>query len=231
MAATIDETIITELKRRLKKPKGSEPQKEHVAVAVLLARDLALTPSMVWSSAGVPPGGARTRIIEYRDCIANERLLDTVSATAQYASSVPPGLSEQLLVRQLWIDEHAPHLHAVNIGQLILSVDAGHATREIFARISGHEEMLRTGACAVASRAQEPRVASPVATLTYTRIVRSQKSCTTSHPSVPIATREAIVRTGAMMRASVREVRVRARVMCHFQIAEMYRQHCATVPY
>ena len=31
-------------------------------------------------------------------------------------------------------------------------------------------------------------------------------------------TREAIVRTGAMMKASVREVRVRARVMCHLSM-------------
>ena len=93
MACAIEDTIIAKLQLRLKKPKGAEPKKEHVAVALLLARDPALTPSMVWSSAGVPPGGARTRIIEYRDCIANERLLDTVSATAQYASSVPPGLS------------------------------------------------------------------------------------------------------------------------------------------
>ena len=37
--AAIEDKLIAELQRRLKKPKGSEPKKEHVAVAVRLAHD------------------------------------------------------------------------------------------------------------------------------------------------------------------------------------------------
>ena len=136
----------------MKKPKGAEPKKEHVAVAVRLARDPSLTPSTVWSNAGVPPGGARTRIIEYRDRIMNAGMLEAVVAAAApgaspspVASSVPPGLSEQLLVRQLWIEEHAPNLRDLISGPLILSADAQLATREIVARVDGHDEVLRRG--------------------------------------------------------------------------------------
>ena len=99
----------------------------------------------------MPAGGARSRIIEYRDRIVNEDLLDTVAAAtpgvslAPTASSVPQGLSEHLLVRQLWIEEHAPNLRDLISGPLILSADAQLATREIVARIDGHDEILRRG--------------------------------------------------------------------------------------
>ena len=68
--------LLDELQRCLKESKGAEPKKEHVAVAVALARNPALQPSTLWKNAGVPAGGARTRIIEYRDRIASERLLE-----------------------------------------------------------------------------------------------------------------------------------------------------------
>ena len=152
MACAIEDTVIAELQLRLKKPKGAEPKKEHVTVAVRLARDPSLTPSTVWSNAGVPPGGARTRIIEYRDRIMNAGMLESVVATATPgaspspgASSVLPGLSEQLLVRQLWIEDHAPNLRDLISGPLILSADARLATREIVARVDGHDEVLRRG--------------------------------------------------------------------------------------
>jgi len=39
MAATVEDKLIAELQHCLRKPKGSEPKKEHVAVAVRLAHD------------------------------------------------------------------------------------------------------------------------------------------------------------------------------------------------
>ena len=124
----------------------------------------------MWSEAGVPPGGAPTRIIEYRDRIQNGNLLETAAAattrasSAPDASTVPPGLSAQLLVLQLWIDEHAPNLRGLKSGPLKFSADAQVATREIVARIDGHDEVVRRGTLALTAGQLCP---SPMQTLTF----------------------------------------------------------------
>ena len=149
-----ESALLGELQLRLKKPKGAEPKKEHIAVAVLLARDPALAPGTVWKSAGVPAGGARTRIVEYRDRIANERLLDDCAAVDPSVMSPPhrPALAEQLLVQQRWIGEHAPSLREFAAGPLIFSGDSERATREIVAKIDGSDEPLCGGVSAANRR-------------------------------------------------------------------------------
>lgn len=118
----------------------------------------------------MPPGGAPTRIIEYRDRIQNGNLLETVAAattgalSAPGASTVPPGLSAQLLVLQLWIDEHAPNIRDLKSGPLIFSADAQVATREIVARIDGHDEVVRRGTLALTASQPCP---SPMQTLIF----------------------------------------------------------------
>ena len=78
-----DSELLIELQRRLKKPRSTDPPKhEHLAVAVALARaKLAWKPLVLAAAckaAGVPAGGARTRIGEYSDRIFAEGLLDAV---------------------------------------------------------------------------------------------------------------------------------------------------------
>ena len=140
-----EDALLIELQRRLKKPKGAEPKREHVAAALTLAQDPTLEPVAVWKAASVPAGGTRTRIIEYRDRILSERLL---TASVDQPSSHPSSsaLLERLLVQQQWIDEHAPNLCELTSGPLVFSDDGKHATRMIVARIDGQDESVSCGA-------------------------------------------------------------------------------------
>ena len=54
-AALNDDVLLMELQRRLKMPRGAEPKKELVAIALLLARDPAIDPSAggFWGPANV----------------------------------------------------------------------------------------------------------------------------------------------------------------------------------
>ena len=139
-----DDALLIALQLRLKKPKGAEPKREHVAAAVTLAQDPTLEPAAVWKAALVPAGGTRTRIIEYRNRIVSEGLL-TAAAGDQPQRPLSSALVERLLVQQHWVDKHAPSLRELTCGPLIFSGDGAHATRTITARVDGQDESVSCG--------------------------------------------------------------------------------------
>ena len=65
--------LLAELQMRLKPVGGGRPPKlELLAAAVALARDPGLKPAAAYKENNVPAGGARTRVLEFRDRILRE---------------------------------------------------------------------------------------------------------------------------------------------------------------
>ena len=71
-ATTADEELVAELRVRLKPSRGAAPKREHILAAIALARDPGARPVSVYEAFGVPAGGARSRVIEYRDRILRD---------------------------------------------------------------------------------------------------------------------------------------------------------------
>ena len=71
-ATTADEQLVAELRVRLKPSRGAAPKREHILAAIALARDPGARPVSVYEAFGVPAGGARSRVIEYRDRILRD---------------------------------------------------------------------------------------------------------------------------------------------------------------
>jgi hypothetical protein len=142
-AALDDTALLTELRRLLKPQRGSEPKVELIAVAVRLAREPQLDPSIggFWKAANVTASGAtRKRILGYRDRIMGEGLLaaaqEAIKPATQPACMPCFGLEAQLLVQDSWMDEHVPLLRSIVVEPLVLSPGRRHATRAL----SAHHE-------------------------------------------------------------------------------------------
>ena len=67
MESPNDEELIDALCMRLY-TSGPQPKRERVAAALAMARDPGLMASKACDDAGVPMGGARTRVAEYHKC-------------------------------------------------------------------------------------------------------------------------------------------------------------------
>ena len=100
--------LLTELQARLKPAGGGRlPKLELLAAAVALARDPGLTPAAACKENNVPAGGARTRVLEFRDRILREGLL---SAPENLSPKPEPprqwhGIAVELLVTPSWIKQ------------------------------------------------------------------------------------------------------------------------------
>jgi len=127
--------LLTELQARLKPAGGGRlPKLELLAAAVALARDPGLTPAAACKENNVPAGGARTRVLEFRDRILREGLL-----------SAPENLSpkpEPPLVTPSWIKQHTPSLEDLETHKMNLSLDGCHVIRTICCRNTLTEELL-----------------------------------------------------------------------------------------
>ena len=70
-----DAELLAALQQRLKPQGGGRDVKiELIAAALDLARNPALVPSEAYKAHGVPAGGARTRVLTYRNRILDEEL-------------------------------------------------------------------------------------------------------------------------------------------------------------
>jgi hypothetical protein len=133
----MDDAVIRELQRRLTKP-GAKVQvdREHVAVAVRLARDPALVVGTVCKAAGIAKGKATSRIAEWRKQIAAGDMLAVCAASVlqDIGPAAAPsafGLPGQLLVQPNWMAEHLHGLRDIVSGPLVRCDNGTHATRSI----------------------------------------------------------------------------------------------------
>ena len=130
-AATVsaaDEQLISALQQCLKGAGGFAPKKEILAIALALARDSSLVASTVCKQAtpSIKSSGTRKRIVEYKERIINEKLLEKCAARLEDhllpdLTVSPFGLSDQLLVHPEWIALHAPSLDELCVGPLELA--------------------------------------------------------------------------------------------------------------
>ena len=106
---TADEQLVAELRVRFKPSCGAAPKREHILAAIALARDPGSRPVSVYEAFGVPAGGARSRVIEYRDRILRDGIKmeaerqelgsgDGDGAAVALATSVAAGNEEPMLV-------------------------------------------------------------------------------------------------------------------------------------
>ena len=116
MAAT--DELIEELQKRLHKS-GPLPPWKNVAAALAMARDSSLTASKACNDAGVPKGGARSRVAEYHKRIVRDGLLAAFSPPPPPPTELsPPPVSVRQYhdsLRQYhddWVKEHYPQLQA-----------------------------------------------------------------------------------------------------------------------
>jgi hypothetical protein len=86
MMAATDEQLIEALQQRLH-TSGPQPPRKSVAAALAMARDPNLKASKACDEAGVPKGGARSRVAEYHKRIVSERLLAACTSTAAQKAS------------------------------------------------------------------------------------------------------------------------------------------------
>lgn len=127
-----DEALITRLQRRLRPARGpGEVKRELVKAAVAWARSPMLASKDLYQRHPVPLGGSRTRVVQYRDRIVHEKLLDLEEAAE--SQSIIFGLPIHLHVQQHWIAQEAKNLRDVKTEQLVLSDCKRFATRAICA--------------------------------------------------------------------------------------------------
>ena len=96
--------LLSELQRRLKPTgDGSAPKKEHLAVALLLARNPSLEPRSVWKSHQVAGSGAtRKRIVVWRDRIVEEGLLNACANDLESDQAPVFESMKSLIVPKSW---------------------------------------------------------------------------------------------------------------------------------
>ena len=99
-----DDAILIELQRRLKPPGGGKaPNMEHLAVALLLARNPALEPRSVWRAHNVSGSGdTRKRIVGWRDRIIKEELLSACADILQSHHSPTDVIKSLIVPESLW---------------------------------------------------------------------------------------------------------------------------------
>ena len=130
-SAESDAELITQLQRLLKKPRGSDPERDRVALALRLVRDPTLeSGATFWKNAGVAKGSARMTIKDYRDRIISQGMLVTASHSAPPSESIH-GLDKQLMLTSQWIQENAASLVDFRAGLLSISPCGRYATRSI----------------------------------------------------------------------------------------------------
>ena len=108
---------ITELQRLLRKPRAAVPQWEHVVIALRLAEDPTLDPSVgsFWKDAGVPRGKARMTIKGYAARISSEGLLANASG-AEHVAAPFHCIDGELMLTSQWINENAVNLKEFRAG-------------------------------------------------------------------------------------------------------------------
>ena len=127
--SAVDERLISALQQHLKGAGGFAPKKEILTIAVALARDPSLVAGTVCKQATPPisSSGTRKRIIEYKERIVNERLLEKYAENLDEQQQLPDlseppfGLSENLLLHSEWIALHAPSLDEIWVDDLQLA--------------------------------------------------------------------------------------------------------------
>ena len=103
MAATgAEEQLIEALRKRLH-TSGPLPKVQHVTAAVALVREPSLKASKACNDAGVPKGGARSRVEEYRKRIVGESLL---SVCAPSISLSADWIEAYSAAGQDWLEAH-----------------------------------------------------------------------------------------------------------------------------
>ena len=144
-----DAALIAELQRRLRVPRSATPKAELIAIALRLARDPLLDPSVgtFWKDAGVTSNDSRSRIKTFAKRMIEEQHLDAaLRALTQPAAEQPWqalfGLSETLLVEQRWIDEHVPGVSLTTVEPLVRSECGAFATRVVRAQSTDSSEAL-----------------------------------------------------------------------------------------
>ena len=109
MAATgAEEQLIEALRKRLH-TSGPLPKVQHVTAAVAMVREPSLKASKACDDAGVPKGGARSRVEEYRKRIQSESLLSVC------APSISPSVSwieEDSAAGQAWLAAYEQRVEA-----------------------------------------------------------------------------------------------------------------------
>ena len=137
-----DNKLLSELQRRLKPSGGgSAPKKEHLAVALLLARNPSLEPRSVWKSHQVSGSGdSRKRIIVWRDRIVEEGLLNAC-AKVLASDQAPVESIKALIVPKSWWQEHAPGIKELWYDAPVISEDQHHGIRTLHVRVNGCEEL------------------------------------------------------------------------------------------
>ena len=99
MAVVTDEQLVEELQRRLR-TSGPQPPRASVAAALAMARDPTLKASKACDDAGVPKGGARSRVAEYHKRINSEGMLAVFAPPP--APELPPPID--------WVSRAAANL-------------------------------------------------------------------------------------------------------------------------
>ena len=123
---------ITELQRLLRKPRAAVPQWEHVVIALRLAEDPTLDPSVgsFWKDAGVPRGKARMTIKGYAARISSEGLLANASG-AEHVAAPFHCIDGELMLTSQWINENAVNLKEFRAGPVVVSACGRYAARAI----------------------------------------------------------------------------------------------------
>ena len=137
-----DDKLLSQLQRRLKPSGGGiAPKKEHLAVALLLARNPSLEPRSVWKSHGVSGSGdIRKRIVGWRGKIIDEALLNMCANDLELDQS-PVESIKSLIVPQSWWQKHAPGIKTLSYDAPVVSADQTYATRAVHACIIGCDEL------------------------------------------------------------------------------------------
>lgn len=131
--AALDEQLISAVQQRLKGAGGFAPKKEIITIAIALARDPSLVAGTVCKEATPPitSSGTRKRVIEYKERILKENLLERCAVQPAEQPRLPDlsvspfGLSEKLLLHPEWIAFNAPSLQELSVGPLRLAHRVG----------------------------------------------------------------------------------------------------------
>ena len=149
MALVGDGALIAELQRRLKVPRSTVPKAELVTIALRLAREPDLDPSLgtFWKDAGLNSSASRNNVKQYAKRMIDEgHLVAAQRALTEPAAEQPWeafGLSDKLLLQQRWIDEHVPNIILTAVESYERSACGAFATRAIRAQNPASSEEVR----------------------------------------------------------------------------------------
>ena len=150
MALVGDDALVVELQRRLRLPRSSVPKPELITVALRLAREPDLDPSVggFWQAYGLMSSGSRNSVKQYaKRMVVEGHLASAQQALTQPAAEQPWealfGLSDKLLLEQRWIDEHVPNIVLMTVEPYIRSACGAFATRSILAQNTASSKTVR----------------------------------------------------------------------------------------